>query len=70
MVQQLIAHGMVADAYQEFSPMLDRVVRHQDFYEWWTPANEPRGSAHFRGSAGVMLKAMDMFTEWAARGAT
>ncbi len=70
MVQQLIAYGMVADAYQEFSPMLDRVVKHGDFYEWWTPGNEPRGSAHFRGSAGVMLKAMDIFTRWAARRAT
>ncbi len=68
MVQQLIAHGMVAEAWQEFGPMLDRVVKHQDFYEWWSRDNEPRGSGHFRGSAGVMLKAMNMFTAWAQPG--
>ncbi len=65
MVQQLVAHGMVADAWQEFEPMIDRVVKHKGFYEWWSPSNEPHGSGSFRGSAGVLLKAMDMFNAWA-----
>lgn len=65
MVQQLVAHGMVAEAWQEFEPMIDRVVKHQGFYEWWSPSNEPHGSGSFRGSAGVLLKATDMFTAWA-----
>ncbi len=65
MVQQLVAQGMVADAWQEFEPMIDRVVKHQGFYEWWSPSNEPHGSGSFRGSAGVLLKAADMFTAWA-----
>ncbi len=66
MVQQLIAYGMVADAWQEFVPMIDRVVKHRGFYEWWSPSNEPHGSGSFRGSAGVLLKAIDMFTAWAS----
>ena len=66
MVQQLIVHGMVADAWQEFEPMIDRVVKHKGFYEWWSPSNEPHGSGSFRGSAGVLLKAATMFAAWAA----
>ena len=66
MVQQLIAYGMVADAWQEFLPMIDRVAKHRGFYEWWSPSNEPHGSGSFRGSAGVLLKASDMFTAWAS----
>ncbi len=66
MVQQLIVHGMVADAWQEFEPMIDRVVKHKGFYEWWSPNNEPHGSGSFRGSAGVLLKAADMFSAWAS----
>lgn len=54
MVRQLAAYGFTEDAYRELKPMVSRVLRHGDFYEWWTPDNEPRGSAKFRGSAGVL----------------
>lgn len=63
MVQQLIANGFYAEAYEAISPMLDRVIKHNGFYEWWTPAGEPKGSGMFRGSAGVLWKAIKMFEE-------
>jgi GH15 family glucan-1,4-alpha-glucosidase len=63
MVQQLIANGFYAEAYEALSPMLDRVIKHNGFYEWWTPDGKPRGSSMFRGSAGVLWTAIKMFRE-------
>jgi hypothetical protein len=67
MVQDLIDHGDVADALREIRPMIDRVVRVNGFYEWWTPGNQPRGSAGFRGSAGVLGHDIDLLESWAAQ---
>lgn len=67
MVQDLVADGDYADAYRELRPMVDRVIRVHDFYEWWTPQDEPRGSSNFRGSAGVLGRAIEMLEEWADR---
>jgi len=64
-VRQLARHGHVAEAYQELVPMLERVIRHDGFYEWWSLDNQPRGSGHFRGSAGVLLEAISDLREWA-----
>ncbi|MDR2039649.1 MAG: hypothetical protein LBQ60_17150 [Bacteroidales bacterium] len=63
MVQQLIANGFYQEAYEAISPMLDRVIVHNGFYEWWTPEGEPKGSGMFRGSAGVLWKAIKMLQE-------
>ena len=60
MVQQLVANGCYKEAYEAISPMLDRVIKHDGFYEWWTPSGEPKGSGKFRGSAGVLWKAIEM----------
>lgn len=65
MIQQLIAHGMVEEAYQEIRPMIDRVLVNQGFYEWYGMGNVPSGSGHFKGSAGVLAKAIDMLRTWA-----
>ena len=62
-VQQLIRYGMYEEAYSAISPMLDRVIKHKGFYEWWTPAGVPSGSSSFRGSAGVLWKSIQMFKE-------
>ncbi|RTY98503.1 hypothetical protein EKM02_11815 [Flavobacterium sp. RSP49] len=59
MVQQLIHYGLYEEAYEALSPMLDRVILHKGFYEWWTPAGEPKGSGQFRGSAGVLWSAIE-----------
>jgi hypothetical protein len=65
MIQALIAHGFAADAYEELRPMLERVLRHQGFYEWWDRQNNPKGSGTFRGAAGVLGKAILMLQTWA-----
>jgi hypothetical protein len=67
MVQDLIDEGDIADAYREIRPMIDRVVRVGGFYEWWTTDNQPRGSAGFRGSAGVLGYDIDLLEAWAAQ---
>ncbi len=65
MIQQLVRNGFVEDAYRELKPMVARVRRVGDFHEWWSRANEPRGSAQFRGSAGVLGRAIEMLQAWA-----
>ncbi|MGM9758991.1 MAG: hypothetical protein ACI30I_02610 [Parabacteroides sp.] len=63
-IQQLIAHGLVEEAYEEVRPMLDRVIQNQGFYEWYGQGGVPSGSGHFKGSAGVLAKAIQQFREW------
>lgn len=65
MIQQLIRQGLIEDAYRELKPMVERVQRVGDFHEWWSPDNQPRGSAHFRGSAGVLARSIEMLQTWA-----
>ena len=65
MIQQLVAHGYVAEAYRNIQPMVERVVRVSDFHEWWSCNNRPKGSGNFRGSAGVLGKAIEMLQAWA-----
>lgn len=45
--------------------MLDRVLEHDGFFEWWTPDNQPKGSGKFRGSAGVLIEAIRELRAWA-----
>ena len=65
MIQTLIENGFVAEAYRELKPMTDRVIANKGFFEWYTRDNKPRGSGTFRGSAGVLGKAIQMLHEWA-----
>jgi hypothetical protein len=65
MIQQLIAYGYIEQAYQECIPMIQRVKANDGFYEWYTIDNKPSGSGTFRGSAGVLGKAIQMFLNWA-----
>ncbi len=65
MVQQLTRHGFVREAYSELKPMVARVRQHGDFYEWWSLDNQPRGSKQYRGSAGVLGKAIEQLLAWA-----
>jgi glycogen debranching enzyme len=67
MVRQLIRHGMIAEACAALSPMLDRVLKNNGFYEWYTLDNQPRGSGTYRGSAGVLYAAISDLQAWAAR---
>lgn len=65
MIQQLIANGMVEEAYAEIRPMIDRVLKNDGFFEWYGMGGVPSGSGHFKGSAGVLAKAIEMLQDWA-----
>jgi glycogen debranching enzyme len=60
MIHALIQYGFVEEAYEQIQPMVKRVKANDGFYEWYTVDNEPRGSGTFRGSAGVLYKAIQM----------
>jgi glycogen debranching enzyme len=60
MIQQLIRYGFVEEAYEHIQPMVKRVMDNDGFYEWYTVDNKPKGSGTFRGSAGVLYKAIRM----------
>ena len=60
MIQALIQYGYIAEAYRELRPMVERVKRTGGFYEWWSRDNQPRGSGEFRGSAGVLGRAVEL----------
>ncbi len=65
MIQQLIKNGFIEEAYEQLLPMIQRVVKNDGFYEWYTVDNQPEGSGTFRGSAGVLYKAILLLEEWA-----
>lgn len=64
-IQELVRHGFVEEAYREIQPMIERVIKNKGFYEWYSVNNEPRGSGSFRGSAGMLGKAIIMLQQWA-----
>lgn len=65
MIQQLVANGFVEEAYDEIRPMIDRVIKNQGFFEWYGMGGVPSGSGYFKGSAGVLAKAIEMMNDWA-----
>lgn len=65
MIQQLVANDFVEEAYDEIRPMIDRVIKNQGFFEWYGMGGVPSGSGHFKGSAGVLAKAIEMMNDWA-----
>ena len=70
MVRQLARYGFAAEALAELDPMLDRVLKNDDFFEWWTRDNEPEGAKGFKGSAGVLMEAIVELRKWAKAAAT
>ncbi len=67
MIQQLILNGFVEEAYQEINPMINRVIKNNGFYEWYGMGNIPSGSGNFKGSAGVLAKAIHLLHDWAEK---
>ena len=65
MVSQLVRYGFAFEAYEALTPMLERVVANDGFYEWYSPEGVPSGSGSFRGEAGVLFKAISDLREWA-----
>ncbi|HSY44025.1 MAG TPA: hypothetical protein VK811_08935 [Candidatus Acidoferrum sp.] len=66
MVQALTANGFPQEAYTEMSPMIDRVLKNNGFYEWYdVKTGAPSGSRDFRGEAGVLYDAIVQLRAWA-----
>ena len=59
MIPELVKHGIIEDAILELKPFIDRVLENDGFFEWYTIDGQPKGSGIFRGSAGVLLEAID-----------
>ncbi len=57
-VNQLIKYDYLEEAYEQLKPLMSRVVENDDFMEWYTRDNEPRGSSGCKGSAGVLYSAI------------
>ncbi len=66
MIQQLVNYGFVSEAYEQILPFTDRVIKNDGFYEWYSIENEPKGSASYRGSAGVLYKSILLLESWAS----
>jgi len=65
MIQQLVLNGYPKEAYEEIQPMINRVVKNKGFYEWYGKNDVPSGSGKFKGSAGVLSKAILLMNDWA-----
>lgn len=64
-IQALVQHGLIEDAYIELQPMVERVLEHDGFHEWWRLDGSPAGSGTYRGSAGVLWEAIRQLRAWA-----
>jgi len=68
MIAPLMFYNMPLDAYKELSPMLDRVIANNGFYEWYNvQTGKPSGSGDFRGEAGVLYDAITAIKQWAEK---
>lgn len=67
MIKQLILNGFEKEAYEQFKPMIQRVIDNKGFYEWYTVDNKPKGSGTFRGEAGVLYDAIILFEKTAKK---
>jgi hypothetical protein len=65
MITALVRHDYAREAYDELQPMIRRVILNDGFYEWYTIDGEPKGAGVFRGSAGVLMEAIDELRAWA-----
>jgi hypothetical protein len=66
MVQALVQHRRVREAYDELGPMIDRALANKGFFEWYdVQTGNPKGSGDFRGEAGVLYDAITLLKSWA-----
>ncbi|WP_203256904.1 glucosidase family protein [Hyunsoonleella ulvae] len=60
-IQAMVKTGHLELAYQEISPFLDRVIKNEGFYEWYSVLDhQPHGSNTFLGAAGALGKAVKL----------
>ena len=68
MISALLSYGYAADACKELDPMIERVISHHGFFEWYdVRTGEPKGSGDFRGEAGVLYDAIQAVRAWAVK---
>lgn len=68
MINVLVQYGQVKEAYDELSPMIDRVLAKKGFFEWYNvQTGAAQGSGDFRGEAGVLFDAITDLRAWAAK---
>jgi hypothetical protein len=65
LVTALVQNGFVREGYEAILPMTGRVVKNDGFFEWYTIDGQPKGAGIFRGSAGVLMEAIDALRSWA-----
>lgn len=65
MIQELIRNGFIQEAFDEIRPMTSRILRDEGLYEWYDREGKPNGSGKFKGTAGVLSKAIGMLRQWA-----
>jgi len=60
-IETMIQTGHLELAYQEIGPFLDRVIKNEGFYEWYSVIDhQPHGSNTFLGAAGALGKAIQL----------
>ena len=64
MILALADNGFMKEAYEQAKPMMERVVKNDGFFEWYTVDNKPKGSATFKGSAGVLYDVILIFENY------
>jgi hypothetical protein len=63
-IEAMIKTGHLDLAYQEISPFLDRVIKNNGFYEWYSVLDhQPHGSNTFLGAAGALGKAIKIMKQ-------
>ena len=65
-IRALVQYGMLHEAYDALRPMLQRVVDHGGYYEWYKLDGTPVGSGTYRGTAGVLFTASEALRAAAA----
>jgi len=63
-IESMIKTGHLDLAYQEIIPFLDRVIKNDGFYEWYSVIDhQPHGSNTFLAAAGALGKAIKLMKE-------
>jgi hypothetical protein len=67
-IEAMIKTGHLDLAYQEIIPFLDRVIKNDGFYEWYSVLDhQPHGSNTFLGAAGALGKAIKLMQKEATQ---
>ena len=65
-VEALAPFDLMAEAYDDLIPMLQRTIKYKGFFEWYDVQNgSPNGSGNFRGEAGILYDAITKLKQWA-----